>query len=192
LNDISSRDLNNAMKRMNSFNDIVIKLIEVSSHANAEFSPDVFTSINESISKINEGVNKSSEVNNKALENFNRETNTLDKFVQAVDKVNVGKITKLTDLMSTMSELASKMGGFNELIKLIDGDLVNVLDKLTEKIEDAKKTISNAERIEAERQRKFQSNLKELNDLVKNPISVKVGGLNENDTITAGWEKTKR
>ncbi|MBQ3416137.1 MAG: hypothetical protein IJH39_12550, partial [Clostridia bacterium] len=126
------------------------------------------------------------------IENFSKETHTLDRFVQAVDRVDVSKVTKLTDLMSTMSELATKMGGFNELVKLIDGDLVDVLAKLSEKVEDAKKTISTAERIESERQRRFQANINQLTKLIDNPINVKVGNLDNDNTISAGYEKTKK
>ena len=151
-----------------------------------------YSTINVGIDKINEAVNKAGDIKNNSLERFDRETNTLNRFVQAVDKVDVSKVTKLTDLMSAMSELASKMGGFNELVKLIDGDLVGVLDKLSEKVEDAKKTISTAERIENERQRKFQNNMNALKQLVDKPISVKVGNLDSDDNISAGYEKTKR
>lgn len=192
LNDISARDLRNAIKRIETFNDIVIKLIEISSHGYDELNVGMFTSINAGIDTIGAGVNKAGEINNKALENFSKETHTLDRFVQAVDRVDVSKVTKLTDLMSTMSELATKMGGFNELVKLIDGDLVDVLAKLSEKVEDAKKTISTAERIESERQRRFQANINQLTKLIDNPINVKVGNLDNDNTISAGYEKTKK
>ena len=192
LSHINNKNLEKALNNIKSFNDILIALIRISAHVNSGvIQLDTFTSINANIKSIRDGIDAAGNINVKYLNNFERETESLDRFVQAVDKVNVGKVAKLNDLMNSMANLAEKMGGFNELINLIDGDLVNVLDKLTEKIDDAKKTINTAERIENERQRKLQANIDKLTKLMSNPINVKVGNIGNGEDLTAGYEKIK-
>lgn len=192
LSHINNKSLEKALNNIKSFNDILIALIRISAHVNSGvIQLDTFTSINANIKSIRDGIDAAGNINVKHLNNFERETESLDRFVQAVDKVNVGKVAKLNDLMNSMANLAEKMGGFNELINLIDGDLVNVLDKLTEKIDDAKKTINTAERIENERQRKLQANIDKLTKLMANPINVKVGNIGNGEDLTAGYEKIK-
>lgn len=192
LSHINNKNLEKALNNIKSFNDILIALIRISAHVNSGvIQLDTFTSINTNIKSIRDGIDTAGNINVKHLNNFERETESLDRFVQAVDKVNVGKVAKLNDLMNSMANLAEKMGGFNELINLIDGDLLNVLDKLTEKIDDAKKTINTAERIENERQRKLQANIDKLTKLMANPINVKVGNLGNGEDLTAGYEKIK-
>jgi hypothetical protein len=93
--------------------------------------------------------------------------------------------------MDSMANLADKMGGFDKLTDMINGDLKEVLSTLSDKIDEAKETIKRAERIETERQKKLQDNNKNIKGLMKEAITINVGKLDDDNSIKAGYEKTK-
>ena len=93
--------------------------------------------------------------------------------------------------MDSMANLADKMGGFDKLTDMINGDLKEVLSTLSDKIDEAKETIKRAERIEAERQKKLQDNIKNIKGLMQEAITINVGKLDDDNSIKAGYEKTK-
>ena len=93
--------------------------------------------------------------------------------------------------MDSMANLADKMGGFDKLTDMINGDLKEVLETLSDKIDEAKETIKRAERIETERQKKLQDNIKNIKGLMKEAITINVGKLDDDNSIKAGYEKTK-
>ena len=93
--------------------------------------------------------------------------------------------------MDSMANLANKMGGFDKLTDMINGDLKEVLSTLSDKIDEAKETIKRAERIEAERQKKLQDNIKNIKGLMQEAITINVGKLDDDNSIKAGYEKTK-
>ena len=174
-------------KKMKSFSSIVREMIEASSMRIEDNT--VFDTIADGIMKIND---RASHIDGTKIRNIDAETKSLSKFIKAVDATDVSKVSKLTGLMDSMSKLADKMGGFDKLAEVINGDLKDVVEKLSEKITDAKETIKRAERIEEERQKKFNSNISELRRVMSESITVNVGRLAEDDTIKAGYEKTKK
>ena len=90
-----------------------------------------------------------------------------------------------------MANFADKMVGFDKLTDMINGDLKEVLSTLSDKIDEAKETIRRAERIEAERQKKLQDNIKNIKGLMQEAITINVGKLDSANSIKAGYEKTK-
>lgn len=180
------KDLKSVEKKVNSFSKIVREMIKASSMMIAD--TEIFNKIGEGISTIN---NKVSSINDQKIRNINNEVKSLEKFVKVVDDIDISKASKLTSLVDSMANLADKMGGFDQLVKLLDGDLKEVLSELSEKIADAKETIKRAERIETERQKKLADNIKNIKNLMKDPVTINVGKLEEDNSIKAGYEKQK-
>ena len=185
LNTISPRSLSNSIEIMESFDDVILKLIDISAHASAMSTMadiSVFATV---IKKLNDEITNIDEKKAKLISN---EATTLDSFVRTIDRVDVSKVGRMTGLMESMANLADKMGGFDKVVELMNGDLKNVLAKLSDKITDAKKTIDKAERIENERQKKLNSNLDKIKEIMKQSITVNVGKLDENNNLAAGTE----
>lgn len=174
-------------RNMKSFSSIVREMIEASSMRIEDNT--VFDTIADGIMKIND---KASNIDGTKIRNLDSETKSLSKFIKEVNKTDVSKVSKLTSLMDSMSRLADKMGGFDKLAEVINSDLKGVVEKLSEKITDAKETIKRAERIEEERQKKFNNNISELRRVMSESITVNVGRLAEDDTIKAGYERVKK
>jgi len=170
---------------MESFDDVILKLIDISAHANAMSTMADISVFATSIKKLNDEITNIDEKKAKLISN---EATTLDNFVRTIDRVDVSKVGRMTGLMESMANLADKMGGFDKVVELMNGDLKNVLAKLSDKITDAKKTIDKAERIENERQKKLNSNLDKIKEIMKQSITVNVGKLDENNNLAAGTE----
>ena len=179
-------DLDYIHRKVNTFSEIVREMIKVSSMSVGDSS--IFNTIGEGISTINEKVSK---INDNKIKQIDKETKSLSGFVKAVDGINVSKASSLTSLMDSMANLADKMGGFDKLTDMINGDLKEVLSTLSDKIDEAKETIKRAERIETERQKKLQDNIKNIKGLMKEAITINVGKLDDDNSIKAGYEKTK-
>ena len=161
-------------------------MINVSSMTMVDSS--IFNTIGEGITTINEKVSK---IDDNKIKQIDKETNSLSRFIKAVDGINVSKTSSLSSLMDSMANLADKMGGFDKLTDMINGDLKEVLSTLSDKIDEAKETIKRAERIEAERQKKLQDNIKNIKGLMQKAITINVGKLDDDNSIKAGYEKTK-
>ena len=179
-------DLDYIHRKVNTFSEIVREMINVSSMTMVDSS--IFNTIGEGITTINEKVSK---IDDNKIKQIDKETNSLSRFIKAVDSINVSKTSSLTSLMDSMANLANKMGGFDKLTDMINGDLKEVLSTLSDKIDEAKETIKRAERIEAERQKKLQDNIKNIKGLMQEAITINVGKLDDDNSIKAGYEKTK-
>ena len=183
---LRANDLNLIQKKVKSFSSIVREMIDASSSRIENTS--LFDIVAEGISTINEKVSR---IDATKIRNIDNETKSLTRFVKAVDGIDVSKASKLTSLMDSMANLADKMGGFDKLTDVINSDLKEVLNKLSEKIDEAKDTIKRAERIENERQKKLQENIKTIKGVMKEAITINVGKIDEDGNIKAGYEKTK-
>jgi len=179
-------DLVIIQRKVNTFSQIVREMIKVSSMSIGDSS--IFNTIGEGITTINEKVSK---IDDNKIKQIDKETKSLSRFIKAVDGINVSKASSLTSLMDSMANLADKMGGFDKLTDMINGDLKEVISTLSDKIDEAKETIKRAERIETERQKKLQDNIKNIKGLMKEAITINVGKLDDDNSIKAGYEKTK-
>ena len=169
--------INNLTDKIKSFNTIMNLLIE-SGYNTSTINTQPMVEFSNKIGEFSENSNK---LNTKPLENFVSITNSVD----------LQKVSKLTGLMEAMSKLADKMGGFDKLADALDEDFINVLNTLGSKVDAAKATIEAAEKIEKERQEKFNKNLEKISNIMKESISIKVGSLDEDGNINAGYEKEK-
>ena len=185
LNTISPRSISNSIEIMESFDDVILKLIDISAHANAMSTMADISVFATAIKELNDEITN---IDEKKAKLISSEATTLDSFVRTIDRVDVSKVGRMTGLMESMANLADKMGGFDKVVELMNGDLKNVLAKLSDKITDAKKTIDKAERIENERQKKLNSNLDKIKEIMKQSITVNVGKLDENNNLAAGTE----
>lgn len=166
--------------KVRSFSEIVRNLMEYG-----------FSAGSVDISSIKEFTNSISELSGKSINIGEIKAEPLEKFVKASNSVNIQKVSKLTGLMEAMSKLADKIGGFDKLADALDEDFIDILNKLGDKVDSAKETITKAERIEKERQEKFNKNLEKISNIMKESISIKVGSLDEDGNLSAGYEKEK-
>ena len=94
--------------------------------------------------------------------------------------------------MTAMANLADKMGGFDKLADALNGEFSNVIDELGKKIEEANATINAAKEFEAEKKRDLDANVKKISELMDKSLTINVGKLNDDGSVSAQYEKVKK
>ena len=194
---VENKDLNKIFTKIEKYKEILIELSKLSFiefYKKAEESTDVFDettrktsldSITESIMALNQELNNTNE---KAVKKLDNESKSLDRFVKAVNRIDISKAGKLASLMQAMANLADKMGGFDKLADALDGQLRDVLAELAKKVEEANKTIEEAKKFEAEKKKELNKNIEQISKLLDKSITVNVGKLGDDGTVIAGSE----
>jgi len=187
---LSNESIKNLAKleyKVETFSNIVRDLIKASSDSIK--NPKLFEQIGQGISTINSKLN---EVNSNNAEKIDNEVRSLDKFVKSVDRIDLVKVTKMTSLMEAMSNLADKMGGFDKLAELLDGDFIEILTKLNDTVNEAKQSIETSERINKQRQQELKKNIEEFSKLMDKNIVVGVSELDKDGNLKVSSEKIKK
>ena len=185
--EISIKNLNKIERKVESFSEIVRNIINATS--NTLKNPAIFDQIKEGIKKINTEIDN---VNDETTDKLNKEVKSLDKFVKSVDRIDLTRVTKLTSLMEAMANLADKMGGFDKLAELLDGDLKEVLNGLANTVDEAKKTIETSEKINKQRQAELKKNLEKFSELMDKNILVGVSEMDKDGNLKVSSEKLKK
>lgn len=155
-----------------ALNALIDTSAKTSSLVNANF--DILTngiiSINESISNINEN----------GLSMFKSQSNQLEKFVNTVNSVKLLNISRLNKFVTSLNQLANKMGNLDRLTEAISNKLSKVLEKLVERLTHAEQTIVKADEIQKRRHELIKKSVKEVSALMKQPMTIEVQAMNGN------------
>lgn len=155
-----------------ALNALIDTSAKTSSLVNANF--DILTngiiSINESISNINEN----------GLSMFKSQSNQLEKFVNTVNSVKLLNISRLNKFVTSLNQLANKMGNLDRLTEAISNRLSKVLEKLVERLTHAEQTIVKADEIQKRRHELIKKSVKEVSALMKQPMTIEVQAMNGN------------
>lgn len=193
---LDNRSLNTIITKINLLRDIFTQLTTLSFYElykkseeeniiDQETGKSSLEILVECISNLNEELRNTDK---DVITKLSNETNTLDKFVKAVNKIDLRKVDALHNLMESIALLAEKIGGFDKLVDAIDGDFKNVLDELAEKIEAANSTIREAKKFEEEKKKDLEDNMKDLKALMGKAITVNVGKLDDEGNVVATEE----
>ena len=201
-NSVGNKNLNKAFIKIRKYKEILTELSELSfvelykkaEEESGQFYEDnrknSLDIIRESIELLNTSlINDNTD---KSITRLNTETNSLDKFVRAVNKIDITKTTRLTNLMNALSNLAEKIGGFDKLVDALNGEFSKVISELSTKIDDTNKTIHDAKEFEKDKMNNLRTNIRDFKDILDKPMTINVGKLNDDGTVDAGYEKTKK
>ena len=165
-----------------ALNSLIDTSAKTSSLVNANF--DILTngiiSVNESISNINEN----------GLSMFKSQSNQLEKFVNTVNSVKLLNISRLNKFVTSLNQLANKMGNLDRLTEAISNKLSKVLEKLVERLTHAEQTIVKADEIQKRRHELIKKSVKEVRALMKQPMTIEVQAMNGNSGNNGGEPTT--
>lgn len=130
---------------------------------------EVTTGIKNAFSTINYSIDG---VDDNSLEKFRSETSSLSDFVYAVNDVDIQKASSITQMMTSIKDMATKIGDLNAFTKTLANDLAEVLEHLTEQLKESAKSIDTAERIQKERHKQISKSIQTVNSLLNNPVNV--------------------
>lgn len=103
---------------------------------------------------------------------FTQQTRDIQLFTKAVNNVDLSKAASMTRMVQAIDQMASKLGGLDNLTHTIAEELCVVLEHLTNQLKQSAYTIDKAEKIQKDRHKKIQDSIYKINTLLNNPVNV--------------------
>ena len=180
LDKIFSND-NSPLENVNALTSSLFDLVSI----NDQVKDIAFDKLTEGLDSINSSVSKLDNINK--LKSHREE---LNKYVKTVNNINNVKIDKMLRFVNAMNKLASKMGNLDNLTNAISENLTSVLDKLAERMTDAKETINKAETLQNKRQEKINKTIENIKSIMSQKLSIEISQVTDNNTLGGGTTTT--
>ena len=164
-------------------NDIVSYLNEINVNV-SKVGNNNFDSLINGIIQINSSLQV---IDIKSLALFKNQNTQLEKFVRTINSVKLLNLTNLNKFVTSMNELAKRMGNLDKLTDAIANKLSKVLEKLVERLVHAENTIVKADEIQKRRHELIKKSVEEVSNLMKQPMTVEiqqVGGETTEEPLT--------
>ena len=113
---------------------------------------------------------------------FSNHAETLEKYVQAINSVDVSKIESMTTLAYAVTDLGNQIGNIDKFTNTLANNVSKTLTKLATEINDAKKVINKADQLHEKRQTHIKNSIIEINKLMEKSMVVEI----KNDSILEG------
>jgi len=107
-------------------------------------------------------------------ENFKNNSVQLSNYITSINRIDISKTNSLTMLVRELNKLSARMGNLDGLTNAIAEKLSTVLEKLINSLNEAKDTINTADTIQTKRHNAIQKTIREVKEIMDNPISIKV------------------
>lgn len=147
----------------------------------------------ERANKLDESIKKLSETMSKPVSTQKFQTNTvsLQKYIKTINTVDVKKVSDMTKLIQEINKLNN--GNLDALTKSIVEQLTPVLQHLVERLEESKDVINQADHIQKERHKQINTAIRQIKDIMANPIAVKVSSdtTEDDDDNSTNTESTQ-
>ena len=158
------------------------------------FDQDAYEKSNlliESIKKTNQTLS-----NAKGSSQFNQNTEILKKYVNTINSVDVSRLNTMNSLVNGLNKLANQWPDMGALTNALVEKLTPALNNLVDRLEQAAKTIEKSDESQDKRQKKIDSTISAIKEVMANPINVLVSSdttdsLDDNNTSSQEEDKTK-
>ena len=127
----------------------------------------------DNVIKAIEGVNfKIAEIQN--LEAFEREQQSLEKYIITLNNLDLTKVEALSNLMSIMNELATKLGALDNFTATLNDKISVTLSKLANQIKISGDIINKADSLQKKRHEAIKDSIKEIQSIMHQRLIVEV------------------
>ncbi len=158
------------------------------------FDKDAYDKSNlliESIKKTNQTLS-----NAKGSSQFNQNTEILKKYVNTINSVDVSKLNTMNSLVNGLNKLANQWPDMGALTNALVEKLTPTLNNLVDRLEQAARTIEKSDESQDKRQKKIDSTISAIKEVMANPINVLVSSdttdsLDDNNPSSPEEDKTK-
>ena len=114
----------------------------------------------------------------------------LEKFIKSVNTIKLLNMSSLNKFVTSLNQLANKMGNIDKLTEAIANKLSKVLEKLVERLVHAEQTIVKADEIQKRRHELIQKSVKEVSELMKQPMTIEVQAINNGSSTNGQSENS--
>ena len=105
---------------------------------------------------------------------FSSHTDTLEKYVQAVNSIDLSKVHSLTNLAEAVTELGNKIGNIDNFTNVLATKIATVLTKLTSQIKEAENVIKDADKLHKKREELIKRSVGEVTKLMQQDMTVTI------------------
>ena len=141
----------------------------------------------DNVVKAIEGVNfKIAEIQN--LEAFEREQQSLEKYIVTLNNLDLTKVEALSNLMSIMNELATKLGALDNFTATLNDKISVTLSNLANQIKVSGDIINKADNLQKQRHEAIKASIKEIQSIMDQKLIVEVNHNNEIQSQSNGGD----
>ena len=107
-------------------------------------------------------------------DNFKTHVELLERYVKAINKIDLSRIISLNNLGITLNTLATKMGNLDKLTESLANKLAIVLNRLIAELKLAEKTINNAKKLQEKRHELIKKATDEVKSIMNQKMLVEI------------------
>jgi len=105
---------------------------------------------------------------------FKNNTAELSNFITKVNSVKIDQFNAFTKLLEEFNKFNKSAGSLDKFADVLATKLTVVLSKLVESLDKSAETINNADAAQAKRQKAINDAIKEIKDIMQDPVIIKV------------------
>lgn len=117
---------------------------------------------------------------------FKEFVNDTERFIQAINTLDLSKISSLSQLTQALNEIASKFGNLDELTDALANKVTVVLLELVNQLRTAETVIRNAHELQERRKKLIESNIKKVKEIMSQHMIVEIGKKEESEQLSSG------
>jgi len=100
-------------------------------------------------------------------------------FVEAINSLDINKLSSMNSLTESLNKLASKLGNMDDLVDVLANKVTMVLLELVNQLNHAERVIKNAHELQNRRKKLIEESVHKVKEIMKQNMIVKVGKLEE-------------
>ncbi len=108
------------------------------------------------------------------LDSFNAEQKALENYVITLNNLDLTKVQTLSNLMSVMNELATKLGSLDKFTNVLNNKISATLNNLASQIKTSGDIINKADELQKKRHEAIKASIKEIQDIMDKKLIVEV------------------
>lgn len=117
---------------------------------------------------------------------FKEFVNDTERFIHAINTLDLSKISSLSQLTQALNEIASKFGNLDELTDALANKVTVVLLELVNQLRTAETVIRNAHELQERRKKLIESNIKKVKEIMSQHMIVEIGKKEESEQLSSG------
>lgn len=164
----SEVNINNLTRQLNNFNSTVRQLVEIVAYSDETG----MGGYNVMITGLDGLITKIATIPKE--DNFKTHVELLERYVKAINKIDLSRIISLNNLGITLNTLATKMGNLDKLTESLANKLAIVLNRLVAELKHAEKTIDNAKKLQEKRHELIKKATNEVKSIMNQKMLVEI------------------
>lgn len=121
---------------------------------------------------------------------FRTETQDVSKFTRSINTLDVAKAQTMTNLITSLDQMARRLGGLDKLTNTLANKLAVVLDKLVRELKISAKTINQADEMQKKRHAAIKDSISKISTLLNKPVEVNVKQVQDTENLNMQYSDT--